>query len=125
MSLRDARQKSVRRGTKHWWCHVPALFLDSDSFSSELISETSSIADLDIRDVDLDSAAVTAPAQVIEVSVQGSVDMPPAIDVGYAPTMDNVIPAPGAPVATLVATPAPYTERRGTASAIRCHAECQ
>ena len=42
----------------------------------------------------LDSAAVTAPAQVIEVSVQGSLEAPPAIDAGQAATMDNVIPAP-------------------------------
>ena len=47
-----------------------------------------------VRDVDLDSAALTAPAQVIEVSVQGSVEVPPVIDAGQAPTMDNVIPAP-------------------------------
>ena len=35
------------------------------------------------------SAAVTAPAQVMEVSVEA----PPAIDAGQAMTMDNVIPA--------------------------------
>ena len=38
------------------------------------------------------SAAVTAPAQVTEVSVLGSVEVPPAIDAGQALTMDNVIP---------------------------------
>ena len=49
--------------------------------SSELISETGSIADSDLRDVDLELAAVTAPAQVVEVSVhQGSVEEPIAID---------------------------------------------
>ena len=96
-SLRDARQKSVKRETQHWSCNVPALLLwmDSASTSSELISETGSIAEADLRDVDLDLAAVTAPTQVVEVSVhQGLVEEPPAIDVGQAPTMDNVIPAP-------------------------------
>ena len=45
--------------------------------------------------MDLELAAVTAPAQVIEVLVhQGSVEEPPAIDAGQASTMDNVIPAP-------------------------------
>ena len=52
------------------------------------------IADSDIQDVDLDSAAVTAPAQVIEVSVQGSVEGLPTIDAGQAMTKDNVIPVP-------------------------------
>ena len=96
-SLRDARQKSVKRGTQHWSCHVPDLlvWMDSVSTSSELISETGLIAGSDIRDVDLDSAAVTAHSQVIEVSVhQGSVKAPPAIHAGQAPTMDTVIPAP-------------------------------
>ena len=37
---------------------------------------------------------MTAPAQVIEVSVQGSVEALPAIGVGQALIMDNVIPAP-------------------------------
>ena len=74
----------MKRGTQHWSCHIPALlvWMDSASTSSELISETGSIADSDIRDVNLDSAAVTAPAQVIEVSVQGSFEAPPAIDAG-------------------------------------------
>ena len=78
-SLRDARQKSVKRGTQHWSCNVPALlvWMDSASSSSELLSETGSIADADLRDVDLDLASVTAPTQVIEVSVhQGSVKEP-------------------------------------------------
>ena len=61
----------MKRGTQHWSCNVPALltWMDSASASSDLISETGSIADLDLRDVDLELAAVTAPAQVIEVSV--------------------------------------------------------
>ena len=57
--------------TQHWTCNVPTL----------------------LRDVDLDSAAVAAPvAQVVEVSLHGSVEAPPAIDAGQAPAMDNVIP---------------------------------
>ena len=75
----------------------PALltWMDSASTSSELISETGSIADSDIRDVDLELAAVTAPAQVTEVSVhQGSVEAQPGIDAVQAPTMDNLVPAP-------------------------------
>ena len=65
-SLRDARQKSVKRGTQHWSRNVPALltWTDSASTSSDLISETGSIANSDIRDVDFELAAVTAPAQV-------------------------------------------------------------
>ena len=47
--------------------------MDSASTRLDLFSETGSIADSDLRDVDLELAAVTAPAQVIEVSVhQGS-----------------------------------------------------
>ena len=86
----------MKRGTQHWSCDIPALLvsIDSASTSSELTSETGSIADSDIRDVDPDSAAVTALAQVIKASVQGSVEAPPTIDAGQAPTMDNVIPAP-------------------------------
>ena len=63
-SLRDARQKSVKRGTQHWSCHVPALlvWLDSASTSSELISY--SIADSDKQDVDLVSAAIEVSVQV-------------------------------------------------------------
>ena len=69
--------------------------MDSASTSSELISETGSIADSDLRDVDLELAAVTAPAQEVEVPVhQGSVKEPPAFDAGQARTMDNVIPVP-------------------------------
>ena len=95
-SLRDARTKSVKRGTQHCSCNFPALLtcMDSASTSSDLISDTGSIADSDIKHLDLELAAVTAPAQVKEVSVhQGSVKAPPAIDVGQAPMMDNVIPA--------------------------------
>ena len=68
--------------------------MDSASTSLDLISETGSIADSDLRDVDLELAAVTAPTQVVEVSVHsGSVNAPPAIHAaGQAPTMDNVIP---------------------------------
>ena len=72
--------------------------MDSASTSSELISETGSIADSNLRDVDLVLTAVTAPAQVIEASVPpGLVETPPAIDAGQASTMDNVTPAPLCP----------------------------
>ena len=90
-SLRDVRQKSVKRGTQHWSCNVLGLltWMDSASTSSD------HIADSDVWDVDLELAAVTAPSQVVEVSVHsGSVEAPAAIDAGQAPTMDNVIPAP-------------------------------
>ena len=95
-SLRDARQKSVKRGTQHWSCNIPSLlvWMDSASTSSDLLSETGSIADSDLRDVDLDLAAVTAPTQVVEVSVhQGSFEEPPTIDAGQAQTTYNMIPA--------------------------------
>ena len=68
--------------------------MDSASTSSDLISETGSIADSDLNDVDLELAAVTAPTQVVAVSVHpGSVETPPTSDAGHAPTVDNVIPA--------------------------------
>ena len=52
--LRDASQKSVKRGTQHWSCHVPDLFvwMDSASTISEFIS-AGLIADSDIRDIGL------------------------------------------------------------------------
>ena len=60
--------------------------MDSASTSSDLIPDTGLIADLDIKDVDLELAGVTAPAQGIEVSVhQGSVVASPAIDVLSGP----------------------------------------
>ena len=43
--------------------------MDSASTSSELISKTGWIADSDIRDVDLDSAAVTAPAHRVSARI--------------------------------------------------------
>ena len=97
-SLGDARQKSVKRGTQHWSCNVPALlvWLDSASTSSDLISEAGSITDSDLRDMDPVLAAIT-PTQVVEVSghqTQGSVEEPPAIYARQVPTLDNVIPVP-------------------------------
>ena len=70
--------------------------MDSASTSSELLSETGSIADSDLRDVDLELAAVTAHALVVEVSVHetSSVEESPAIDAGQALTMDNVTTVP-------------------------------
>ena len=87
----------MKRVTQHWWCNVSALltWMDSASTSSGLISDTGWISDSDIKHVDLELAAVTAPAQVKEVSVhQGSVEAQLSIDVGQAAMMDNVIPAP-------------------------------
>ena len=97
-SLWDARHKPVKRGTQHWSCNIPILlvWMDSASTSSELLSETGSIADPDLRDVDFDLAAVIALTQVVEVSVHsaGSVEDPPAVDASQAKTMDNVITMP-------------------------------
>ena len=46
-SLRDARQKSTKRGTQQWSCQALALlaWMDSASTSLELHSDTGSIAD--------------------------------------------------------------------------------
>ena len=61
----------------------------------DLLSETGSIADSNLRDVDLELAAVTAHALVVEDSVhQSSVQESPAIDTGHALTMDNVTTVP-------------------------------
>ena len=70
--------------------------MDSASTSSKLISESGWLADLDIRDVVLDSANVEAHSQVMEVSVhQGPVEATSAIiDAGRALTVENLVPAP-------------------------------
>ena len=89
--------KSTKRGTQHWACQAPALltWMDSASTSSESLLETGSIADSDLRDVDLELAVATAPTQVVQVSIhQSSVKESPAIDAGQAPTMVNVITVP-------------------------------
>ena len=59
--LRDARQKSTKRGTEHWSCQAPVLlaWMDWASTSSELHPDMGSIADSDIREVDLELAAAT------------------------------------------------------------------
>ena len=65
--------------------------MDSASTSSELHSDTGSIADSDLREVDLELDAATAPTQVVEVSInQSSVKESPAIVAGQALTMDIV-----------------------------------
>ena len=65
--------------------------MDSASTSLELHLDTGSIADSDIREVDLELAAATAPTEVVTVSVhQSLVEEPPAIVEGQAPTMDIV-----------------------------------
>ena len=60
------------------------------------MSEPGSLADLDVRHVDLDSANVEAHSQDIEVSVhQGPVEATSiVVETGQAPTMDNLVPAP-------------------------------
>ena len=69
--------------------------MDSASSSSELHSDTVSFADSDIREVDLELAAATAPNQVVAVSIhQSLVQEPPAIGEGQALTMDIVTTMP-------------------------------
>ena len=86
-SLRDAKQKAFKRGTRHWTCNVPALltWMESASTSSYLMSEVSSLADSDIRDVDFDRVNVGAHSHLVEVSVhQGPVEATSAIvEVGW------------------------------------------
>ena len=63
--------EEAKRGTcQHWTCSVPILkaWMESASTSSDLISQVSSLADSDIRDVDLDSVNVGAISQVVESS---------------------------------------------------------
>ena len=95
--LKQPRQKAAKRGTQHWACNVPALqtWMESASTSSGLISEVSSLADSDIRDVDLDSVNVKAHSHFVEASVhQGPVDATSAlVESGQAPTMDNLVSA--------------------------------
>ena len=97
-SLRDARQKSTKRGTEHWSCQAPVLlaWMDSASTSSELHPDMGSIADSDIREVDMDLelAAATAPTQVVTSVHQSLVKEPPAIVKGQALNMDIVTPLP-------------------------------
>ena len=72
-SLCDARQKSTKRGTQHWSCQAPALlaWMNSASSSSELHSDTGSIADSDLREVDLELAAATAGSRSLYPSEFG------------------------------------------------------
>ena len=95
-SLPDARQKSTKWGTSHWSCQAPPLlaWMESASTSSDLLSDNRSIADLDIREVDLELAAASAPTQVAEVSIHESSVVEPAIMTGQAPTMDIVSTVP-------------------------------
>ena len=55
-SLRDAKTKAARQGTQHWTCNVPFLetWLENASNSLDLISEVSSLADSEIRNLDFD-----------------------------------------------------------------------
>ena len=70
-SLRDARKKDARRRTQHWTCNVPAIqtYMETTFTSSDLISDVSSLADSDIRDLDFDSVNVEVHSQLEEVSV--------------------------------------------------------
>ena len=120
-TLRDARQKSVKRGTQHWSSKVDALlvWMDSASTSPDLISETGSIANSDLREVDLELAAVTDPTQVVEVSVH-SVHSPLLVTGPSFPprTQGPISMIPGAPIAfsgapgAAVAKPAQYSTKQ-------------
>ena len=73
----------------------PCLICESWSTITWSRLETGWIADSDIKDVDIDFAAVTAHSQVMELSVhQGPFEAPPSIDAGQALTMDNLVPTP-------------------------------
>ena len=83
----------------HWSCQAPALlaWMDSASTSSDLLSDNGSIADSDIREVDLELAAASAPTEVVEVSIHESSVREPAIMTGQAPTLDIVSTVPLCP----------------------------
>ena len=73
--------------------------MNSASTSLELHSDTGSIADSDIREVDLELAAATALTQIVTISVhQSLVEEPPPIVEGQALTMDIVTTMPLSPV---------------------------
>ena len=81
--------EEAKRGTcQHWTCSVPILkaWMESASTSSDLISEVSSLADSDIRDLDLDSVNVGAISQVVESSQERN----PALDVQCSHTSNMV-----------------------------------
>ena len=82
---------------------------ESASTSSVLISEASSLADSDIRDVDLHSVNVEALSQLVEVSVhQGPVEATSAIvDAGQALTTDVLVSAPQCTTLLMCAPPPP------------------
>ena len=61
-SLRDARKKDARRRTIQ-------TYMETTFTSSDLISDVSSLADSDIRDLDFDSVNVAVHSQLEEVSV--------------------------------------------------------
>ena len=73
------KHEAVKRGTQHWTCNVPALltWMDFASSSSELISETGSLADSDIGMWTL--ILLDGNPQVIEVSVRDQSRRPPPL----------------------------------------------
>ena len=84
------------------------------------MSEPGSLADLNVRHVDLDSANVEAHSQVIEVSVhQGPVEATSIIvEAGQALTMDNLVPAPQ--YSTLLTTSGFYIECAAPCTQYKC-----
>ena len=58
------------------------MWMETASSILDLVSEVSSLADSDIRDLDFDS--VNAHTQLVEVSVQGPVRTLPAMDILFS-----------------------------------------
>ena len=84
---------------------------------SDLQLDTGSIADSNIREVDLELAAVTAPTQAVEVSIHQSFVEEPAIMTCRAPTMDIVstVPLCGVLISGAHASPLVVTANQTTA----------
>ena len=78
-----------RRGTQHWSCLAPVVlaWMDSASTSLGFTIGHRIYADLNIREVDLELVAATAPTQAVEVSIHQSFVEEPAIMTCRAPTM--------------------------------------
>ena len=110
---------SSRRGTQHWPCLAPVVlaWMDSASTSLGFTIDTGSIADSNIREVDLELAAATAPTQAVEVSIHQSFAEEPAITTCRAPTMDIVstVPLCGVLISGAHASPLVVTANQTTA----------
>ena len=91
--------------------------MDSASTSSDLLSDNGSIADSDIREVDLELAASSAPTQVVEVSIHQSFVEEPAIMTCQAPTMDimSTVPLCGVLISGAHASPLGVTANQTSA----------